>query len=201
MPTSLLRRITRLGRRHASEPVIRQTSPRGDTIYWIGPAGDAREGGEGTDFHAVATGAVSVTPLQVDLTDHAALPAWRAWLAGLLHERSGGQSSTISAAARPGRRAGSRPAQELLRPQAPLQQAHADARGARRPARARFGRRGGDGAAPAGAGAAARGRPPPRCRGARHPSSMPRSPPRPTRTPACRSAWARPSPPSVVARA
>ena len=79
---TLPRRITRLGRRHASEPVIRQTSPRGDTIYWIGPAGDAREGGEGTDFHAVATGAVSVTPLQVDLTDHAALPAWRAWLGG-----------------------------------------------------------------------------------------------------------------------
>ncbi len=78
----LPRRITRLGRRHASEPVIRQTSPRGEPIYWIGPAGDAREGGEGTDFHAVATGQVSVTPLQVDLTDHAALPDWTTWLAG-----------------------------------------------------------------------------------------------------------------------
>jgi 5'-nucleotidase len=70
------RRITRLGRRHASEPVIRQTSPRGDTIYWIGPAGDAREAGEGTDFHAAAQGEVSITPLQVDLTDHAARPSW-----------------------------------------------------------------------------------------------------------------------------
>jgi 5'-nucleotidase len=78
----LPRNISRLGRRHASEPVIQQTSPRGESIYWIGPAGDAREGGEGTDFHAVANGAVSVTPLQVDLTDHAALPAWRAWTAG-----------------------------------------------------------------------------------------------------------------------
>jgi 5'-nucleotidase len=76
----LPRRITRLGRRHASEPVIQQTSPRGETIYWIGPAGDAREGGEGTDFHATANGAVSMTPLQVDLTDHARLPAWRHWL-------------------------------------------------------------------------------------------------------------------------
>ena len=46
--------ITRLGRRHASAPVIRQQSPRGDTVYWIGPAGDAREAGAGTDFHAVA---------------------------------------------------------------------------------------------------------------------------------------------------
>ncbi len=72
--------ITRLGRRHASEPVIRQTSPRGDTMYWIGPSGDALEAGDGTDFHAVAQGCVSVTPLQVDLTDHASLPGFRTWL-------------------------------------------------------------------------------------------------------------------------
>jgi 5'-nucleotidase len=72
----LPREITRLGRRHASEPVIRQQSPRGDTIYWIGPAGDAREAGAGTDFHAVAQGRVSITPLQVDLTDHAGSAAW-----------------------------------------------------------------------------------------------------------------------------
>ena len=76
----LPRRITRLGRRHASEPVIRQTSPRGDTMYWIGPAGDAREAGAGTDFHAAAHGEVSITPLQVDLTDHAGLPGWSGWL-------------------------------------------------------------------------------------------------------------------------
>jgi 5'-nucleotidase len=68
---------TRLGRRHASEPVIAQTSPRGERVYWIGPAGDAREAGEGTDFHAVANGHVSITPLQVDLTDHAGLAGWR----------------------------------------------------------------------------------------------------------------------------
>ncbi|TAK76779.1 MAG: 5'/3'-nucleotidase SurE [Aquabacterium sp.] len=74
-------RVTRLGRRHASEPVIRQTNPHGEPIYWIGMAGDAREGGEGTDFHAVANGCVSITPLQVDLTDHAGLPFWRDWTA------------------------------------------------------------------------------------------------------------------------
>ena len=73
--------VTRLGRRHASEPVIRQTSPRGDAIYWIGPAGSAREAGAGTDFHAVAQGRLSLTPLQVDLTDHAALGDWRDRLA------------------------------------------------------------------------------------------------------------------------
>jgi 5'-nucleotidase len=72
----LPRVITRLGRRHASEPVIRQLNPRGEPIYWIGPAGDARECGEGTDFHAVAQGRVSITPLQVDLTDHARAGLW-----------------------------------------------------------------------------------------------------------------------------
>jgi 5'-nucleotidase len=74
---SLPQVITRLGKRHASEPVIRQTSPRGEPIYWIGPAGDAREAGEGTDFFATAGQQVSITPLQVDLTDHARLGAWR----------------------------------------------------------------------------------------------------------------------------
>jgi 5'-nucleotidase len=56
--------------------VIQQKSPRGEPIYWIGPAGDAREAGEGTDFHATAVGCVSITPLQVDLTDHATLGDW-----------------------------------------------------------------------------------------------------------------------------
>jgi 5'-nucleotidase len=73
---SLPRRITRLGRRHASQPVIRQTNPRGEPIYWIGPSGDARDAGEGTDFHATAAGRISITPLQIDLTDHAALGRW-----------------------------------------------------------------------------------------------------------------------------
>ncbi|MEO8081960.1 MAG: 5'/3'-nucleotidase SurE [Caldimonas sp.] len=76
----LPRQITRLGRRHASEPVIKQVSPRGDTLYWIGPAGNAREAGPGTDFHATSNGQVSVTPLQVDLTDHDTLPTWREWM-------------------------------------------------------------------------------------------------------------------------
>jgi 5'-nucleotidase len=79
---ALPHRVTRLGRRHASEPVIQQTNPRGDPIYWIGPAGDARECGEGTDFHAVAQGCISITPLQVDLTDHARRADWAARLGG-----------------------------------------------------------------------------------------------------------------------
>lgn len=71
--------VTRLGRRHASFPAVPQTNPRGDLFYWIGSAGEAREEGEGTDFHAVRTARVSITPLQVDMTDHRGLPAWRDW--------------------------------------------------------------------------------------------------------------------------
>jgi len=72
--------LTRLGRRHASLPAVAQHNPRGDLFYWIGPAGEAREDGEGTDFHTVRHGRVSITPLQVDMTDHARLPQWRSWL-------------------------------------------------------------------------------------------------------------------------
>jgi len=60
--------VTRLGRRHQSEPVIKSLDPRGNPIYWIGPPGAAKDAGEGTDFYAVDQGYVSVTPLQVDLT-------------------------------------------------------------------------------------------------------------------------------------
>jgi 5'-nucleotidase len=59
---------TRLGRRHQAEPVIKAQDPRGRDIYWIGPPGACKDAGPGTDFHAVANGAVSMTPLQIDLT-------------------------------------------------------------------------------------------------------------------------------------
>lgn len=66
-------RATRLGKRHESEPVIKTLDPHGREIFWIGPAGKAKDAGEGTDFHAVAQGYVSVTPLQIDLTHSAQL--------------------------------------------------------------------------------------------------------------------------------
>jgi len=70
-------RVCRLGRRHAAEKVITQDSPRGETMYWIAGAGSAKDSGEGTDFHAAAAGHVALTPLQIDLTDHANLANWR----------------------------------------------------------------------------------------------------------------------------
>ena len=69
-------KLCRLGRRHAAEPVITQVSPRGETMYWIGAAGAAKDEAEGTDFHATTHGYVSVTPLKVDLTDHDHLGYW-----------------------------------------------------------------------------------------------------------------------------
>jgi 5'-nucleotidase len=74
-------RVTRLGRRHAAERVITQTSPRGQTMYWIGSAGAAKDDSDGTDFHATFEGHISVTPLHVDLTEHSELPTWRQRLA------------------------------------------------------------------------------------------------------------------------
>ena len=72
--------VTRLGKRHKAEPVLKLTTPRGETAYWIGPAGAAQDAGPGTDFHAVENLRVSVTPLRLDLTHTAQLPAAREWL-------------------------------------------------------------------------------------------------------------------------
>ena len=76
-------RATRLGFRHRAEPIVRQRDPRGRDIYWIGPAGPGEDAGPGTDFHAVAHGFASVTPLQIDLTRHHQLERLRGWLGGL----------------------------------------------------------------------------------------------------------------------
>jgi 5'-nucleotidase len=72
--------VTRLGRRHKAESVVKSTTPRGDVVYWVGAAGGAQDAGEGTDFHAAASGMVSVTPLQVDLTRYAQMQTVSEWL-------------------------------------------------------------------------------------------------------------------------
>jgi 5'/3'-nucleotidase len=71
---------TRLGFRHRSDAVIAARNPKGQPVYWIGPAGAGADAGTGTDFLAVESGFVSVTPLQIDLTRHAALPTIGEWL-------------------------------------------------------------------------------------------------------------------------
>jgi 5'-nucleotidase len=73
---------TRLGFRHRAEPLIRNKDPHGRTIYWIGPPGPGQDAGPGTDFEAVERGAVAVTPLKVDLTNHEAVAPLANWLGG-----------------------------------------------------------------------------------------------------------------------
>jgi 5'-nucleotidase len=71
---------TRLGHRHKAEPVTASLDPRGRTVYWVGPAGPEQDAGPGTDFYAVRSGYVSITPLQVDLTRHQSLDSLARWL-------------------------------------------------------------------------------------------------------------------------
>ena len=73
--------VTRLGKRHKAEPVVKASNPHGEVVYWVGAAGKAQDAGEGTDFHAVAQQRVSLTPLQIDLTQYSQLNAVRGWLA------------------------------------------------------------------------------------------------------------------------
>ncbi len=72
--------VTRLGKRHKAEPVIKSTTPRGETVYWVGAAGTAQDAGPGTDFYAVENQQVSITPLQIDLTQYKQLDALQNWL-------------------------------------------------------------------------------------------------------------------------
>jgi 5'-nucleotidase len=71
--------ITRQGLRVYHDQLDQRTDPRGRPYFWIG--GDAPTGvpDGGTDFGALAQGFVSITPLQLDLTDYRALAKLRNW--------------------------------------------------------------------------------------------------------------------------
>ncbi len=73
-------KATRLGFRHRSEPVVEARDPKGRRIYWVGAAGGGQDAGPGTDFHAIAEGFVSVTPLKLDLTDRDRVSLVAEWL-------------------------------------------------------------------------------------------------------------------------
>ena len=75
--------VSRLGHRHRAEPCIQQTDPRGHPIWWIGAPGAEQDAGPGTDFHAVRTGHVAITPIQVDLTRYQALDKVASWVGAL----------------------------------------------------------------------------------------------------------------------
>ncbi|MCS2609728.1 5'/3'-nucleotidase SurE [Halomonas dongshanensis] len=73
-------RVTRLGYRGPAERPVAVEDPRGRTRYWIAPVAANADDGEDTDFAAIEAGYVSITPLQTDLTRHAARDDVQGWL-------------------------------------------------------------------------------------------------------------------------
>jgi 5'-nucleotidase len=71
--------VTRQGLRLYNDRLDRRTDPRGRPYFWIG--GDTPTGvpDAGTDFGALAQGYISITPLQLDLTDYRTLARLRSW--------------------------------------------------------------------------------------------------------------------------
>ena len=72
--------VTRQGRRHRAETMVKDTDPFGREIYWYGPVGQEQDAGPGTDFHAIANGYCSITPLSVDMTAYQSLDEMKEWL-------------------------------------------------------------------------------------------------------------------------
>lgn len=73
-------KVTRLGKRHQAEMIETGVDPRGRDIFWVGPPGKISDAGEGTDFHAIEHGYVSITPLKIDLTATEQLNNLTTWL-------------------------------------------------------------------------------------------------------------------------
>ena len=76
-------KASRLGNRHKSESVIKTLDPKGRDVYWVGPVGAEQDAGEGTDFHAIRSKYVSITPIQIDLTRHQSLTSLSDWVEAL----------------------------------------------------------------------------------------------------------------------
>jgi 5'-nucleotidase len=76
-------KVTRLGHRHKADMMTKSQDPWHRDIYWYGLLGKEEDGGEGTDFHAVAENYVSITPLKVDMTAHDSLQNINEWVSDL----------------------------------------------------------------------------------------------------------------------
>lgn len=76
--------LTRLGKRHPAQPAIRALDPRGYPVYWIGASGLEEDAGPGTDFHAIKENKVSITPIQLDMTNYNAFEHVKTWVSGLM---------------------------------------------------------------------------------------------------------------------
>lgn len=72
-------KVTRQGIKNARPVITEHIDPRGKPYFWIGEEYFSTNSAEGTDYHAVENGFVSVTPLRSDMTDHQALTAVENW--------------------------------------------------------------------------------------------------------------------------
>lgn len=71
--------VTRQGKRSFIGKIVDKTDPRGRKYFWIGSEEPGPNDEEGTDFHAINRGHVSVTPLHLDLTNHKSLQILSGW--------------------------------------------------------------------------------------------------------------------------
>ena len=71
--------LTRQGKRRYADLVVEKLDPRGRKYYWIGGGMASFHDVEGTDFHAVSLGYISVTPLHLDLTNYRSFDALSTW--------------------------------------------------------------------------------------------------------------------------
>jgi len=72
--------VTRLGNRHKAETMKKVQDPWQRDIYWYGPLGKELDAGVGTDFHAIAHGYASITPLTIDMTAYKSMAQMTEWI-------------------------------------------------------------------------------------------------------------------------
>ena len=70
--------FTRMGRRRYGDAIVEKLDPRGRKYYWIGGEELTFVEEEGTDFHAIARGLISITPIHLDLTNYKSFEVVRA---------------------------------------------------------------------------------------------------------------------------
>ena len=73
-------KVTRLGNRQRAQEAISAQHPRGLPSFWIGALSEPHDASEGTDFHAVQEGYVSITPIHTDMTCYDAKQPLDAWV-------------------------------------------------------------------------------------------------------------------------
>jgi 5'-nucleotidase len=72
-------KLTCLGKRAYEDVIVEKVDPRGKKYYWIAGNRIIFEGRSNTDFQALQSGKISVTPLKLDLTDYKTLEQLKSW--------------------------------------------------------------------------------------------------------------------------